>query len=317
MRIYEGEEEEDGQWRIEEVKTQVVKTQEGLDVDENGEVKRTMTKMELPECFEIRASDHYVNDYQDRSGAYHGVVTFHLLDEVGDEMKSIKVNFFWSPVTHMWENYNLYMDKLQEDSGTTPKKCSRFANKRWKVWWRRQQTERYMEISCLEGRREFMWARTNTEIDLAFYMTKNLKTKGAYYMIQRWKIPQRMIYERSVRQRYQELRAFEYHSLNWSFPKWCHIDKDHPTLVDYYNAEDYFELRKKATRSRLPEKVRCFGGFFSKSQSMPYCVEDKEGKPLPGNKQTWIPGGYKDLSMHIAKRAMKERNGIIPNNPLQ
>lgn len=229
------------------------------------------------------------------------------------------------------------------------KQPTRFANRRWEVWWRRHQCERYLEIGCIEGRGDFMEARKNLEVEMAFLTLKNLKTKGAYYMIQRWKIPQETLFQRFVRLRYEELRTFEKFSLDWSFPKWCHKDKDLPEVVEYYNSRDYFERRKKQTKSpialggnykrsawaaskegvwykygetwrlftddrfvRFP--LRCFPMPIVKSSSMPYSVEDKDGKPAAGDKQTWVHDGYKKVSENIilkARRGPPSENCLI------
>lgn len=342
---------ERGEIKEVELKISVKRNGVGLEVDDEGNVKK-MEELELPECTSV----YYERD-EDQGRTYLKFLSYNYMEPSEMRTGPNGEEDVW-PCYDYFDPHDYIEDKSTkrerwEKEGkliwawehviTTPysgsHQLTRFVSKRWKAWWRKQVCDRYLDIACMEGRKSFIEARSNVEVDLAFLLMKNLKTKGAYYMIKRWKIPQETIHQRFVRLRYEELRTFEKFSLDWSFPKWCHCDKDMPDIVSYYNHYDYFAKRKLQTKSTIAlngsfntsrwEKeasgrwiltgyrfniplvgsindkfpLRCFPFPVVKGSSMPYSVEDKDGNPVTGDKQTWIHNGYRAVSANVALKA--------------
>lgn len=361
--------------RVEEVKTKVVRTKEGLDVDKEGNTKK-MEKMELPECYEARVTERELGDCL-------ATQIFSLMDTEGKIVS--RCYFSWDETKKDWVKGEMDVFVDDKEDLMVPYKCSRFANKRWKVWWEKQVAERKEEIGLLrvmrdtettlteeekaiekkrrskenrkhkrqqaemidkfkhvdtqvdqidENRRRFLTHRQYVDIDFAGMVMRDLRRKGELYVLKRYKTSPRLIYEKTVRERYEELEAFRRASLDWSFAKWRHADREEETKksVEFYNSSEFFAVRKEQTRSPIPlereldstdctwvyteedgwykmfreapipqrkVQLRWYGSFFNKQSSMPYSVQDRLGKPASGDKQTWVDKGYTRVSGNV------------------
>jgi hypothetical protein len=277
-----------------EIKRPLISTKDGVEVDEEGN-KKKFKKLELPECYEAKVSARMIGDDS-------ATQIFSLMDREGKIVT--RCDFTWDETKEDWVEGEMdnFLD-FNEDL-VTDYKCSRFSNKRWKSWWERGVAERYSEIAVLEDRKAFLQNREYVEIDFAqIYLNNRLDKKGSLYILKKYRTPLITIRHRFERLRHQELKMFEFLSMNWSFPKWASkTDEDTDKAISYYNHEKYFEIRKIKTKSPIPAKFRSFGSLFMLQSSMPYSVEGKDGKPLSGDKQTWVDKGYIKVSHNVVAK---------------